>query len=505
MANITVSDVLARQLGALCLKSFPCGSGNWNKSNPLTRTAVPPDTYWESNDPSEERPDTLTDLLTRRHSPWELDENRSPGSQHIRELAAKFPELITEHFINSYFRSLRVVDQEVTEVDVKLLKFQNLEELVLSANKLRTVNSVNLPRTLKVLELCYNNISSLKDLSSDPPPLIQHLGLSYNRIQCSSEGSYLTADLWPNLVSLDLSWNDLTDLFGLVPTLATLQQLRILVLQGNPLTFIPAYRGYTVDSLQKLCVLDDVPILPDEKHTFSGVSTQTDSLQSKAKLFVRIGEVHGIPNSITPTEQQHPAEYPVTTISYHVDYEFIEDQSSTELEESQSYVTNQPRQLTTEGSVQLSHPLRSHYHTGFYKTDGLSWSEVMEFGYVKEHTATDLLALKTFLLSGMNVTVTEEKILSWPQDPEQNEVASKLDKKGSEKGKARSSSSSHQNSNKTKERRLKSGRQSAETSKTSGPTSGKVKRKETEVTPTAENSSPQPIPLTVEIEVRLPG
>ncbi|XP_075034065.1 leucine-rich repeat-containing protein 43 [Mixophyes fleayi] len=570
MADITVSEVLTQQLNALCLKSFPCGSGYWNKPHPVARKAVSPDTYWESDDPEEESPGALKDLLTQRSSPWDLDDNCSPESQHIRELAVTSPEVITEQFIYSYFRSVRVVDQEVTEVDAQLLKFQNLEELVLSANKLRYVNSVNLPRTLKVLELCSNHISSLKDLSSNPPPLLQHLGLAYNRIWCSSESTYLTAELWPNLISLDLSWNDLTDLFDLVHTLTALQQLRILVLQGNPLTLFPAYRGYTIDSLQMLCVLDDVSILPDEKHKFSGVSQQKDSLENKAKLFVCIGKVQGIPNPITPTEQQNPGEYPVTTINYHVDYEFIEDWSSRELIESQVYMSTQPQQLATERSVQLSHPLSSQFHTGLYKTGGLPWAEMIDFEYVKEHTAADLLALKYFLLSGMTVTITEEKILSWPQEPEQNDVVSKFDKKGTENGKTRSSSrgskagskikkkkenlhelrhdppisrtlgsvimplksivsgemqtfsvcnfgilctnseqsqyasdKDHQNSNKPKDRKLKSGRESAEPHKTSGSSSAKVKRKDAEVKPTGDYSPPQPIPLTIEIEVQL--
>lgn len=76
----------------------------------------------------------------------------------------------------------------------------------------------------------------------------------------------------PNLVSLDLSFNDLTDLFNLVSTISTLQNLRVLMLQGNPLTFLTTYRSYIIDCLPKLSVLDDILILPDEKYKFSGLS-----------------------------------------------------------------------------------------------------------------------------------------------------------------------------------------------------------------------------------------
>lgn len=78
----------------------------------------------------------------------------------------------------------------------------------------------------------------------------------------------------PNLISLDLSFNNLTDLFGLVSQLSSLKKLRILVLQGNPLALIPTYRGFIVDSLPKLSFLDDIHIGLDERYQFRGLSKQ---------------------------------------------------------------------------------------------------------------------------------------------------------------------------------------------------------------------------------------
>ena len=76
----------------------------------------------------------------------------------------------------------------------------------------------------------------------------------------------------PNLVSLDLSFNDLTDLQGTVAGLRTLRHLRLLVLQGNPLALVPCYRGFVIDSLSGLCVLDDITVASSEKHLFRGLS-----------------------------------------------------------------------------------------------------------------------------------------------------------------------------------------------------------------------------------------
>ncbi|XP_071999870.1 leucine-rich repeat-containing protein 43 isoform X2 [Engystomops pustulosus] len=558
MDHITVSEVLRQQLEALCLQSFPCGSGRWNKSHLAAAKRSHPNTYWEDSDPEEESQDTLQDLLNQQNSPWEHEDKNNSEFQNLRVLAVRCPENITEEFIFSYFKQLRVVDKEVTEVDAQITKFQNLEELVLSANKLKTVQSSNLPRKLKNLELCANHISSLKDLSINPPPLLQHLGLAYNRIQSSSESIFLTADIWPNLVSLDLSFNDLTDLFNLVSKISTLQNLRILMLQGNPLTFITTYRGYTIDCLPKLCVLDGILILPDEKYKFVGLSKKKGAQESKAKLLVRIGKVQGIANTGAHTEQQNAVDYPVTTVTYHVCYEFIDDMPSNELE-------SQPKQITTEEDGQQCYPL--DLHIGFYKTAGASWNECIDYEYVKEHVSSDLLALKSFLVAGMKVTVKEEKTLSWPKDSDDNATVTKREKSGVGKDKEKDKGSkmdnkskkkkvnipelrhdppivktlgsavmslknlvsgemrafsvcnlelfnknleqqhdidkSPQNSNKSKERKLKSDKENLETLKTSPSLLGKEKTKDTENKPTEEELPPPIAALTVEIEVQL--
>ncbi|KAG9487700.1 leucine-rich repeat-containing protein 43 [Eleutherodactylus coqui] len=450
MDHITVSDALRKQLKVLCLTSFSRGTGNRDKSH-LVAGKRPEETYWED----EENQDILYDPLNQRSSPWDSDDKYSSEVQHLRQLAVKCPENITDQFICSYFKQLRVVDKEVTEVDPQLLKFHNLEELVLSVNKLKTVHSGNLPRKLKILELCSNHITSLKDLSINPPPLLQHLGLAYNGIHCSSESRFLTVDIWPNLVSLDLSFNELTDLFSLISGISTLQNLRILVLQGNPLTFITTYRGYTIDCLPKLCILDDILILPDEKYKFYGLSKKKEALENKAKFCVHIRKVQGIPNPNVQTEQQNSADYPITTITYHVCYEFIEDQPSSEMTEYQPYVSSQLHQMIPEGNVEQLYPL--NLHTGLYKTDESLWNESIEYEYVKEHKSSDLLSVKSFLNFGMKVTVTEETNLSWPKDPEESAAVSKIDKKvggkSKEKDNARSSTRGSKSAGKSKKKK----------------------------------------------------
>ncbi|KAF0872129.1 LRC43 protein, partial [Crocuta crocuta] len=325
----TVSAAVREHLRQLCLREFPCGTGSWNKSRFLPRTLrtwkelIPRDE--EVVSPEEETVETLLGLACSPHSPWALLEGSSAEDRFLRELAIQNPLMLKDTFFYSYFRSLRVVDKQVSLVDEDLLKFINLEELVLSANQIKEINAANLPPTLKVLELYGNKISSMECLCSPPPPRLQHLGLGHNKLQGPLESLYVTSDHWPNLISLDLSFNDLTDLQGMTASLSALQRLRLLVLQGNPLALLPYYRGFTIDSLARLCVLDDITVSPSEKHLFRGLSHSGDLLAHQAQLVVTIGNVKGVLDTSVLDPEPGP-QGPFITYSYYVTYDFVEDE-----------------------------------------------------------------------------------------------------------------------------------------------------------------------------------
>lgn len=78
----------------------------------------------------------------------------------------------------------------------------------------------------------------------------------------------------------------------MVASLRTLQRLRLLVLQGNPLALVPYYRGFTVDSLARLCALDDLIVSPSEKHQFRGLSHsggEAAAMQAPARSTTPLG------------------------------------------------------------------------------------------------------------------------------------------------------------------------------------------------------------------------
>ncbi|XP_077015850.1 leucine-rich repeat-containing protein 43 [Tamandua tetradactyla] len=478
----SVSQAVREHLRQLCLREFPCGLGSWNKSRFLpqrwsTWRELIPREEEEAAGAGEETEDSLLGLVRSPHSPWAWLEESSKEDCFLRELAIQNPLRLKDSFFYSYFRSLRIVDKEVSLVDRDLLKFMNLEELVLSANRIEEINAANLPPTLKVLELYGNAIASLECLCTCPPPGLQHLGLGHNKLLGPLESQYVTSNHWPSLVSLDLGFNNLTDLQSMMASLGTLRHLRLLVLQGNPLALVPYYRGFTIDSLPCLCVLDDITVSPNEKHQFRGLSLSGDLLACEAQFVVTIGNVTGVVDTSVLDSEPGP-EGPFITYSYYVTYHFLEDEegegneyggvlaqivkpsslsteillqdfpeegsqgaeeslesgalsASGELEESvgsgRSAVL--PRSLDSAEELAKLRPridprLCPSPGTVLFSTVRKPWADVITCGYEMQHTLRDLVPLKAFLLAGTTVTIVEEKILSWPVLPPAVESAS---------------------------------------------------------------------------------
>ncbi|XP_070205078.1 leucine-rich repeat-containing protein 43-like isoform X2 [Littorina saxatilis] len=328
------------QLNTLCIKEFPCGLGPWREPDAnfqkprkirlksiTGRIHRPPVDLNLSREPDaqSERTEALQELVASKFSPWHLDYSWSDEARELREIAVKSPWLIDTQFVLNHFRTLKIVDKGVTEVDARLLQLENLTELTLTANFIRRVNSKHLPKSLQVLELYANEISDISGLCVRPP-LLLHLGLGYNSI-CFID-DYITGDYWPALLSLDLSNNNLTDLLDIVRKVYTLPKLRNLILLGNPLSLIPGYRGYTIDSLQKLSVLDDIRISADDRHHFKGLAHRREYILDEAKVALEVTYLKGVP---LPEEVKFPdeqPEYPIIERNYYVQFMFPADLSA---------------------------------------------------------------------------------------------------------------------------------------------------------------------------------
>ncbi|KAL3856249.1 hypothetical protein ACJMK2_011024 [Sinanodonta woodiana] len=441
-----------------------------------------------------EKTEALEEYVISKSSPWKLDYSWSNEAKMLREVAVKSPWLIDDVFILSFFKTIRIVDKNVSEVDPGFLRFSNLEELTLSCNFITTVNAKNLPRSLKVLELCGNQISDLSSLCVQPPELI-HLGLGFNRL--SFIGDCLTQDYWPSLLSLDLGHNNLTDLLDVVRKLGSLPKLRNLILQGNPLALIPGYRGYTIDCLRKLSILDDIMISADERHHFKGLARRREYILDEAKVTFEVICIKGVP---IPDELKNPEdlpEFPIIERKYFVQFMFPEDTSSKaevfqltqddfgrlssmastirSLDESRMEQfkdsTNtldkpsegsQPETVknvnftekpeVVESNETSGEPLQHTTNLGDkqetkkevedkpelklapIKSAKGAWAEEIELKWSESINRDDLISLRDFFKQGMDFSVVEEVVLCYPAEEPSEDSGSQSEKKDKGKG-----------------------------------------------------------------------
>ncbi|XP_025090647.1 leucine-rich repeat-containing protein 43-like isoform X2 [Pomacea canaliculata] len=324
-----------------------------------------------------------------------------------------------------------------------------------------------------MLELCANKISDISALSTHPPLLV-HLGLGYNNI--SFIGDYITGDIWPSLLSLDLSNNNLTDLLDVVQKFSTLPKLRYLVLTGNPLTLIPGYRGYIIDNLHCLTILDDIRISADEKHHFKGLARRREYILDEAKVMLEVKYLKGLP---VPEEVKNPddqPEFPVIERLYFVQFMFPAEHSNQasifhilhdDLEDIRTVSEHHDSALETSAIMGYSQTSEAHtpggqpeikrvnnlssalpqesgvsagisgeeekiregqeVTTGEHclqlapvNTDTKPWAEVIEMNWQTNLVRDDLIVLRDFFKQGMNISVIEQVVLCFPVEPECN-------------------------------------------------------------------------------------
>ncbi|XP_075254027.1 leucine-rich repeat-containing protein 43-like isoform X2 [Convolutriloba macropyga] len=445
----TASEALDVELRALCLQEYPFGTGSWQVSpkQPLASRMYATTTidYGSEKDHIE----TLSQLITSSKSPWFSEAEWSEELPLLRKIAITEPQKLTPEFMQKTFRTLRLINRNVSTIDEKLLELRNLEELSLSANYLSTINSEFLPPKLKVLELNANSIADIESLIKNPPPL-QHLGLAKNLLENLS--NHISITYWPNLMSLDLSDNNLKDLLILVENLKSLPKLRTLLLCGNPVSLMPSYRGYTIDSLGNLTSLDDVIITADERHDFKGMNKRSELLKNEARITVKIPFVRGIPNPAELDEaEKNGGEYPVIERKYHVRFPFISNvekrliKSADLVQEAQekdaankkapkgkakSPVQKTPEELEAERLEQerlaeieririAGPPNIVPFSTATVEFD----ADQLSLDHEEQFRVTALIQLKRLFTSGLKFEVMEEKTLFYPVGQNPDELA----------------------------------------------------------------------------------
>lgn len=171
----------------------------------------------------------------------------------VEKLGPLNPNLASEAFIKPFFKHLNLSQFNIQGVDEDLLKFTNLTFLDLSRNELSAVEY--LPPSLKFLK-GYNN--AISKMTCKKNASLVFLGAGYNRL--GTTGFEQISNRFKNLLSLDLSYNDLTELRNFTSDSQSLQKLRHLTLVGNPLCLLPYYRLVVIKHLKDLQILDDVQV-----------------------------------------------------------------------------------------------------------------------------------------------------------------------------------------------------------------------------------------------------
>ncbi|CAE1331336.1 unnamed protein product [Acanthosepion pharaonis] len=450
-------------LGNLGLQEFPCGTGTWREKPQIENKAgyvLCPEEIsaisLKDYDVKYERVETLLEYATSPLSPWSTDCSWSNEAAKLRQIAITAPHKITENFICSYFKTLTI-------------------------------------RNANTLELSGNNITDLAPLCAKPPPLV-HLGLSYNRVDSISK--HLTAQHWPQLLCLDLFHNNLCDVKDVGQTLKSLPKLQSLVLVGNPLSLTPGYRGFLIDCLPMLNILDDFTITADEIINYKSLHLHTDCIQNVAFIKVSIPNVKGL---LDPQEQQLQTDVNIIQKSYFIQLLFIHEeandskQSNTpsvdQMIQSVNNLQMEPgKQVDTSVDKQLPGSLPNTVMTGsknsasqnnhnrsflpytnehpppttFLQSQDLPWAEnQIDFNWNKVITCHNLLPLRDYLYQDLEFKIIECKLIGrLPVEEEEEEKSisfkgkgkddKEAKKKKEEKGKKDANSLQHKTDTKSK-------------------------------------------------------
>lgn len=173
-----------------------------------------------------------------------LDLSDNPLQQlHPQQLPASLKELL-------------LAGCQLTAVPPSLPKhLPALEQLVLAANSLTSADAIFSCQQLVHVGLAYNHISTLVSTAAATDTTTKP-GRQSSSSAAAGDGSTSSALNSSNIMCLDLSHNDVSDLTLILEQLQQLPKLRALQLQGNPVALLPHYKSALLKQLPQLVYLD---------------------------------------------------------------------------------------------------------------------------------------------------------------------------------------------------------------------------------------------------------
>lgn len=138
-------------------------------------------------------------------------------------------------YLTCFFQSFSLKKKGIECLDIQIEQFKNLQILNLSFNKLETLEY--LPPNLKELHCASNQLVSI---NTKPVKSLIHIGLAYN--QLTENEIPKIAMCFPNLFSVDMSFNKVCCLQTIVDSFKHCAGLKMLNFKGNPVVLAKNYR-----------------------------------------------------------------------------------------------------------------------------------------------------------------------------------------------------------------------------------------------------------------------
>lgn len=161
-------------------------------------------------------------------------------------------EFLNKQFLKKFYKVFKFESRKLTEFDADFQTFVELQEAIFNNNKIEVLE--NLPINLQELHLYGNRLTTIK-LTAKYDKLV-FLGLAHNFLTDNClEG---LASKVPNLLSLDLAYNQIGQLDTTIDQLTLHKKLKHANFFGNPIAVIPEYRKALLDVLKNLKFLDNI-------------------------------------------------------------------------------------------------------------------------------------------------------------------------------------------------------------------------------------------------------
>lgn len=166
---------------------------------------------------------------------------------------------INRHYLKNFYSEIYFKNCEISKIDKNFKNFENLKHLDLTYNLLKSIE--NLPINLTELIISHNSLETISQGCFLPNLL--YLKLSHNNLKSPQFKNFKT--LFPKLMSLDASFNNITNINAMSENLLHLQKLKMLCLKGNPIELLRFYKDFFISELQNLEYFDLEKISKDDE------------------------------------------------------------------------------------------------------------------------------------------------------------------------------------------------------------------------------------------------